>query len=170
MGLPAVAAGRLFQIGIIVPDLEQALAAYSHVMGLGPWIGFHFTPENVQDFIYRGRPADYSLDIALTGDGPQVELIQVRGENTLYHEWIEVHGYGIQHLAVRIDDGDDFAAANQELLDAGYEALQSGHGWGRDGDGAFAYFDTRADLGFLLELLQVPRRRPDPAFVWPPAS
>lgn len=164
--LPVVAGGTLFQIGMVVPDLERAVARFTETLGLGPWIGFHFSPENVQDFTYRGRPADYSMDVALTGEGPQLELIQVHGERTLYHEWIDEHGYGVQHLATRVDS---HAAAMQQLLGAGYELLQSGHGYGADGDGGFAYFDTRAELGVILEVLEVPRVRRDPDYTWPRA-
>lgn len=162
----ALPAGALFQIGILVPDLRKALATYSETFGLGPWIGYHFTPETVRDFTYRGRPADYSVEIAMTGSGPQVELLQVHGENSLYQEWIDRHGYGIQHLGARVEDG---TAATEELVAAGYEVIQSGHGYGLDGDGAFTYFDTLADLGFILEVIQVPRTRREPDFVWPPA-
>jgi methylmalonyl-CoA/ethylmalonyl-CoA epimerase len=160
--------GRLFQVGIVVPDLRRALARYSQAFNLGPWIGFHFTPDNVQDFTYRGKPAEYSIEIALTtGDSPQVELVQVHGAPSLYGEWIAVHGYGIQHLGSRVDD---IEAVTAELVATGYEVLQSGHGYGLEGDGAFAYFDTMDDLGFILECIQVPRTRRQPDFVWPPSS
>lgn len=164
---PLLSAGQLMQIGIVVADMEAALERYSAMFGLGPWIGFRFTPETVKDFTYRGRPAEYSIDIALTGQGPQVELVQVHGERSLYHEWTDVHGYGVQHLGVRVEDVD---AATAAMVDAGYEILQSGHGYGAAGDGAFVYFDTLADLGVIVEAIQVPRDRRQPDFVWPPAS
>lgn len=167
MVLDLLAGGRFVQVGILVPDLHKALDDYTRAFGLGPWIGFHFTRETVQDFTYRGQPVDYSIDIALTGEGPQVELVQVHGEASLYHEWIEAHGYGVQHLGARVDD---IAEARDALLSQGYELLQSGHGYGRDGDGAFAFFDTLADFGFLLEVIQVPKVRRDADFVWPPTG
>jgi len=164
--LELLSGGRLFQIGIVVPDLRKALERYSGAFGLGPWIGFHFTPDNVRDFTYRGRPADYSIEIALTVDpSPQVELVQVHGGGSLYHEWIERHGYGVQHLGVRVDDARAVAA---EMTAAGYEILQSGHGYGADGDGMFVYFDTLADFGIITECIQVPASRRAPDFVWPP--
>jgi len=163
--LELLSRGRLFQIGIVVPDLRKALELYSATFGLGPWIGFHFTPDNVSDFTYRGRPAEYSIEIALTVDpSPQVELVQVHGEQSLYHEWIERHGYGVQHLGVRVDDARAVAA---EMTAAGYEILQSGHGYGADGDGMFVYFDTLADLGVITECIQVPKTRRTPDFVFP---
>lgn len=161
---PALADATIVQIGIVVPDLREGLRIWSSALGLGPWIGFHFTPQTVSEFTYRGKPAEYSIDIAMTGTGPQVELLQVHGENSLYHEWTDVHGYGIQHLGVRVTD---MAPARQRMLDAGYELIQSGHGYGADGDGAFAYFDTVRDFGTIFELIQIPSRRRTPDFTWP---
>jgi hypothetical protein len=51
----------------------------------------------------------------------------------------------------------------------GIEAIQDGAGFGVDGDGAFAYFDTSTTLGMLVEAIQRPTRRTDPDAVRPPA-
>jgi len=162
--LPFLSQSQIVQIGIVVPDMRKGLETWSEALGLGPWIGYHFTPDTVRDFSYRGRPADYSIDIALTSSGPQVELIEVHGEHSLYHEWTGVHGYGIQHLGIRVAD---MAPVRQEMLAAGYELIQAGHGYGAAGDGEFAYFDTVADFGAIFELIQVPQQRREPDFVWP---
>lgn len=103
----------------------------------------------------------------MTGSGPQVELIEVHGDHSLYHEWTAVHGYGIQHLGIRVED---MAPVKEEMLAAGYEILQSGHGYGAGGDGEFVYFDTLADFGTIFELIQIPKQRREPDFVWPPAA
>ena len=44
---------------------------------------------------------------------------------------------------------------------------QTGGGYGLDGDGGYAYFDTVASFGVILELIEVPKRRREPDFVWP---
>ena len=38
-------------------------------------------------------------------------------------------------------------------------------GFSVDGDGAFAYFDTEHDLGYLLEVVQPPKTRREPELV-----
>ena len=157
----------IVQIGIVVADLREGLERWSADLGLGPWIGYHFTPDTVQDFTYRGAPADYSIDIAMTGSGPQVELVEVHGEHSLYHEWTDVHGYGIQHLGIRVAE---MQPVRDEMLAAGYQILQSGHGYGANGDGEFVYFDTLKDFGTIFELIRVPDQRREPDFVWPPAG
>ena len=165
--LPFLAQSSIVQIGIVVPDLREGLERWSADLGLGPWIGYHFTPDTVQDFTYRGAPADYSIDIAMTGSGPQVELVEVHGEHSLYHEWTDAHGYGIQHLGIRVAE---MQPVRDEMLAAGYEILQSGHGYGANGDGEFVYFDTLKDFGTIFELIRVPDQRREPDFVWPPAG
>jgi hypothetical protein len=62
-----------------------------------------------------------------------VELIEVDGEHSLYHEWTDVHGYGIQHLRIRVEE---MAPVREEMLAAGYELIQSGHSYGAAGDGS----------------------------------
>lgn len=156
--------GRPYQIGILVPDLKAALRRYSDLLGLGPWVRYVYRPETVSDFTYRGRPAEFSIEIALTGQSPQIELIEVRGRPSLYHEWIDAHGYGLHHVGVGVGSA---RAAIEEMAGAGYEVLQSGHGYGLDGDGGFAYFDTARELGIIVEAIEIPKRRRPPDGVWP---
>jgi len=81
--------------------------------------------------------------------------------------WIETRGYGLHHVGVRVESIHELIA---DMVSAGYEILQSGHRYGLDGDGGFAYFDTLDDFGAILEGIEVPRRRRPPDGVWPPTS
>jgi hypothetical protein len=49
----------------------------------------------------------------------------------------------------------------------GYEVIQSGRGYGVEGDGAFAYFSTSDRLATLVELIQLPAQRYPPDGVYP---
>ncbi len=69
---------------------------------------------------------------------------------------METHGEGLHHLAYDVASIDDGIA---EMRDLGYALIQYGAGYGLDGDGAFAYFDTEADLGTIIELRVPPLRR-----------
>jgi methylmalonyl-CoA/ethylmalonyl-CoA epimerase len=48
--------------------------------------------------------------------------------------------------------------------------IQSGRGYGRWGDGGYAYLDTEESLGMILELIEVPRERVPPEREFPPAQ
>jgi hypothetical protein len=59
-------------------------------------------------------------------------------------------------------------AALAEARAAGFTMLMDGAGFGLDGDGHFAYLDTEKDYGFMLELIERPKRRVPPERVYPP--
>jgi methylmalonyl-CoA/ethylmalonyl-CoA epimerase len=54
------------------------------------------------------------------------------------------------------------------MSDAGYPVLQMGTGYGVDGDGGFAYFDTLAATSVVFEAIEVPARRRPPEDIWRP--
>ena len=60
-------------------------------------------------------------------------------------------GRGLHHLGITVESVD---ATIAEMAAAGYPCLQQGYGFGADGSGGFAYFDTEAELGYLLEALE----------------
>ena len=77
----------------------------------------------------------------------------------MYREHLANHGEGLHHVGYFVDD---VQAAIADMAGRGYALLQSGRGFGVDGDGAYAYFDTEADLGCVLEAIQAPRQLPPP--------
>jgi methylmalonyl-CoA/ethylmalonyl-CoA epimerase len=158
-------AGRsVGQVGILVRDLDQALDRYASLWGLGPWTGYEYGPDTVPELTYRGEPGRYAMRIALTGSGPQVELIEPLRGPSIYDEWLGSRPEGVHHLGIYVDSIHD-AIATMDA--AGYSLLQSGAGYGLDGDGGYGYFDTERDFGLVLEAIEVPRRRREPDFTWP---
>lgn len=152
------------QVGILVSDLERALERYSTLWGLGPWSGFAYGPDTVPALTYRGEPGRYSVRIALAGQSPQVELMEPLTGPSIYHEWLESRREGLHHVAVMVASLHEAIGSMQA---AGYDVLQSGSGYGLDGDGGFAYFDTEGDFDIIIEAIEVPSRRRPPDFTWP---
>ncbi len=146
---------RADQIGIIVHDLEVAIERYSRIFACTRWIVYTYGPDNVQDLTFRGGEGHFKMRLALADSDPQVELIQPLEGPSLYHE----HGEGLHHIGMRVPDLDE------GIRERGYPVLQSGRGYGLDGDGGFAYLDTEKDLGVILELIEVPQRRREPEAV-----
>jgi hypothetical protein len=60
----------------------------------------------------------------------------------------------MHHLGYYVDDIDK---AIDAMSAKGHEVVQSGRGFGVDGDGAFAYFDTTAVFGCYMEAILSPR-------------
>lgn len=150
------------QIGILVTDLEEAWARYDALWsGAGPWRVFTYGPHFLPTFSYRGEPATSSMRIALSAGSPQIELIQPLGGGPSVYDG---YGAGFHHVGVLVDSID---GAIDAMARAGYETIQWGAGYGLDGDGGFAYFDTVGDLGIIVEAIEVPKRRRAPELVWP---
>jgi len=143
--------GRPFQIGILVADVDAAVAKHEAILGPQEWIRVENGPENLHGLHYRGEPADFWMRLALTGSDPQLELLQPLDGPSILAEWLERRGEGLHHVAVLVESLDDTIAA---MADAGYACLQHGYGFGADGSGGFAYFDTEAALGYLVEALE----------------
>jgi len=153
------------QIGIVVRDLERAMDTYSSMFpALAPWQGWTYGPETLTSSTLRGEEGQFSMRLALAGSGPQIELIEPVAGPSIYREWLDQRGEGLHHVGSWVASLHDGMA---RLQDAGYELLQSGVGFGQDGTGGFAYFDTITDLGVILEVIEVPRRRRSPEFTWP---
>ena len=87
---------------------------------------------------YRGRPGPYRVTIAISPTTPQIELVQPREGPSIYDEWLAERGEGLHHLGFWVDSLTEAAA---EFAASGYEAIQTGAGYGLDGDGGYAYFD-----------------------------
>lgn len=153
------------QVAFVVEDLERTVDNYYRSLGIGPWHFYTYGKPLVRKMNYRGAPADYEMRVALSYFGPmRVELIQPTRGPSIYEEFIEKHGYGVQHFGVLVADME---RALVHAADAGYPMIMDGSGFGRDGDGHYAYIDTENDLGVVYELIQRPAGRVPPDKIFP---
>lgn len=149
------------QVGVLVPDLEQAIRKYQELFGIRRWVLYTYDSNIVKEMTYKGRSSPYAMRIALSDDveNMQVELIQpVRGPS-IYHDAIAKRGYGFHHFGVRCEDVE---ATKKELAAAGFPAVQEGKNFSPSGGGHYAYIDTETALGYMIELRQPMTDR------WPP--
>ena len=154
------------QIAVIVEDLDKAVETYWNMLGIGPWTFYTYGKPLIKSASYRGQPADFTMRIALASLGSLgIELIEMVRAPTIYHDWVEAHGYGQHHVGILVED---MGAALAEAREAGLAVIQEGTGFGLDGDGHFAYLDTEDALGMLVELIEVPKRRVAPDKIYPP--
>jgi methylmalonyl-CoA/ethylmalonyl-CoA epimerase len=149
--IPQLSGRRPFQIAVVVRDLDEAVARVQRMFGIDDWVRVVNGPQNLHGLHYRMQPAEYSMRLALAGSDPQVELLQPLEGPSIFAEWLERRGEGLHHLGYLVDSVDETIA---EMTAAGYVCLQHGYGFGRDGSGAFAYFDTEAELGYIVEAIE----------------
>jgi catechol 2,3-dioxygenase-like lactoylglutathione lyase family enzyme len=143
------------QVGIVVADLDAAVAAQSALCGCSPadWRLDVFGPESVEELTVRGVPAEFSMRLAFHGSAPELELIQPLAGPSIYAEWLARHGDGLHHLAIAVTSLSEATAAMER---AGFATLQAGRGFAPAGRGGFAYYDTTAALGYVLEAVELP--------------
>jgi hypothetical protein len=153
------------QVCVVVRDLRQAMQRYVEILGTGPWRVYTYGPRLVRRGFYRGQPAAYEIYLAFC-QTPSImlELIEPRQGPTIHHEFLEKNGEGIHHFGVFIPKLDDGIA---QARAAGFDVLMSGHGTGVTDDGGFAYLDTEATLGTLVELIEAPTVRHAPEEIYP---
>lgn len=104
---------------------------------------------------YLGAPAEFSVRLALSDSSPQLELIQPLEGAGFHRDWLDRVGEGLHHVGVVVDSVPDTV---ERMSAAGYKMVQAGSGFGVDGDGVYAYFDTRENLGIYVEAVDPPRR------------
>ncbi|WP_410218853.1 VOC family protein [Paracoccus sp. (in: a-proteobacteria)] len=141
--------GPIRQLGFVVPDIEQAMAHWSNVMGVGP---FFYNPHvPIEDYRFDGQSHQPHNSVALANAGyVQVELIQCRNDvPSCYKEFTDAGHQGLQHTAYWTEDYDrDLEVMQQQ----GFAVRMSG----KVGEnGRFAYFDREAHPGTCIELSEV---------------
>jgi methylmalonyl-CoA/ethylmalonyl-CoA epimerase len=163
-GIEAFAGRSIFQIAFVVGDLEQALARHSALLPAGGWRCWTFGSRDHERCEYRGRPAEFSCRLALNDQTPQLELIQPLTGASTYRDWLHERGEGPHHVGIVVDSVADAAA---QAVRAGLEVVQSGAGIGGHRDGAWAYIDTSAALGLMVEAVELATEMPPAEFTWP---
>jgi methylmalonyl-CoA/ethylmalonyl-CoA epimerase len=153
------------QVGFVVKDLEATVENWTKLFGVGPWQFYTYEKPLLKKMSYQGKPVEYRMRLALANVGSlRIELIQPLEGDTVYADFVREHGYGMHHFGLLTDDME---ASLAEAREAGLAMTMDGSGFGKDGDGHYAYLDTEAALGTTLELIQRPKARVPPEKSWP---
>jgi methylmalonyl-CoA/ethylmalonyl-CoA epimerase len=138
---------HVHQIGVIVRDMDEAVALYEG-LGIGPFESPK-GPAPIFDRQVHGKPApDVKNRISMAQMGAvQLELVQPVSGKSLQMEFLEKRGEGVNHLAFLVDDLDGEVA---KLAQKGFRVISSG----KTAMSAFAYLDTDKVGGVIFELIQ----------------
>ena len=156
---------QVFQVCVVVKDIQKSVEQYWNIFGIGPWQIHTFQPPDLFDTTLRGKPEPYTMKIAAAQIGNiQWELIQPLSGRSSYHEFLEEKGEGLHHVAVMVQDFDKTVAA---LEKQGIGTMMSG----KYRESTYAYLDTGPALGFITEILKMPPgfEMPKPDAVYPPS-
>jgi hypothetical protein len=141
--------GGIIQMAYTTPDIEQSMRELTAKLGIGPWyVAGPFVPP---EGIYRGRPTDMRLTLAVAFNGHMmVEFIQQHDDQpSVYQEYIAERGYGFHHWAIATRDLD---GEIERYRREGYEVAFSD----RSPRGVrIAYMDMGRALPGMLEIIEV---------------
>lgn len=134
---------RTYQIAVVVDDLEAARAHYERA-GIGPFVEGP-SARAVSRRVY-GQDADVEVRGLLAQMGPlELELLQPTRGASIQREALDAKGEHALHVCAYTDDLDAEIAG---MAEAGFPVISEGV---LEDGGRFAYFDTRAVGGLILE-------------------
>lgn len=142
-----VRANRIIQNCWIVRDVEESATKWNKVFGVGPF--YLFRDVQVEDLLYRGKPAGLCFDVAIAQAGDiQIELItQTSDGPSAYRDLVAEGQEGFHHVGIF---AENYIAELAEYDRQGFDRVNEG----RVGDMRYAYIDTSPALGFMVELLE----------------
>jgi methylmalonyl-CoA/ethylmalonyl-CoA epimerase len=137
------------QIAVVVRDMEKSLKAYTEDLGWGPWSVFDYKPPLLHDTKVRGEPVEFRMIGAETHVGDLgFELIQPVSGPSIYQEYLDTHGEGVQHIACMKHSVAESGQMKEHWAERGAEVLMSG----RIGETIeFYYLDTGPIIKWVLE-------------------
>lgn len=150
--------GKLIEICFVTTDHRRTMKGLVR-LGIGPWRVYTFDSATVTERTYRGEAADFAIKVCFADVGDlAVEIMQPLYGPSIFQEFLDNHGEGIQHVA--FDCGE--APWQDRIADfarRGFPLVQSGRF--QDAN-AFAFFDTEKATGTTFETYSIPE-----GFVWP---
>lgn len=139
---------KILQLNIVVRDIERSIGNFE-AYGVGPWIRDDGTSKNLSNRKVNGELRDYEFYAAFAAIGDvEIELIQPIDEKSDYARFLKEHGEGVHHIAIQ----ENRNTLREILTKRGIPVIQSGH-WA--GFGGYTYYDTREDLGLILETYDI---------------
>jgi peroxiredoxin len=143
---------KVTHIAFVIRD-PKPVSAYWTRLGFPEMPVAHASPR--AGSTYHGRPLMLPFDVGWHRySKPTFEwIIPPQDPLNCYADALALHGEGVHHLGLPVDDLEQAVAAYGKL---GHGVLQSG-GWGQDGQkgsGRYAYMDTEAIGGVTAELIR----------------
>jgi hypothetical protein len=138
--------------GAVVRDIPS-VSAYWQKLGFPAIPIEHATPRT--DMRYQSKPLWFYFDVGFQRMNPQFAIEWISAPATppnIYADYLKLHGEGIQHIGMPVDDLSKTVATYGKL---GYSVWQAG-AWGDVGkkdSGQYDYMETNSIGGISVELI-----------------
>ena len=143
--------GDCLQVGVVVKDLDRAMAVLSEALGIGPFRTLDWPPADRPDLerCYHGKPGSFTARMAFAHLGSvELEIIQPLQGDRIWADFLRERGEGIHHLKFNVAELKPFV---ERLAEHGIGVSQNGAGL-RPGT-QWAYADVERQVGFSIELM-----------------
>ena len=140
--------GEIFHLGIVVNNLESAVAVYEKELGYGPFEiadGSFFDDKMINGEIGPGLP----MKTATYRSGTyEIELIEPTGPS-VYKEFLDKNGPGVHHVILKTDEKYEDVLEMARRVSGRPPKLELKF---PDGTPICAYADLQKEAGILLEI------------------
>ena len=138
--------GDFYQVGVVVRNIEQGMAHYRDLLGLGPFMRI----DTNYQARYRGWTGTIANRNAFTRWGKlYLEMVEPGLGEGNAKEWLNTRGEGIFHLGYATDDLNQRPGG----VEVCFETLGAQTA---DGRSAVIHLDTVDQLGYFVELSDRP--------------
>ncbi len=141
----------VFQNAWVVDDFEAAAMKWVDIFNIGPFFYGEYGPGDIVEVSYREQPGEIQMLAGIAQAGPiQIELIQplTDGPNC-YRDTVKKGETKFHHVCVWTDDLDADLTYYKEK-----GCVTANRGTVSALDLGFAYVDTHAELGCMIEILE----------------
>ena len=139
---------RIMQIGVVVKNIEDAVQAWSLLLGVAPPEIIITDPLELTHAEYKHQPTPARAKLAFFKLGQlDLELIEPIGGPSTWRDQLDGHGPSLHHIAFEVKGMADHIA---KLTDHGLPLMQRGEYSG----GRYAYMDGQDRMGAVVELLE----------------
>jgi methylmalonyl-CoA/ethylmalonyl-CoA epimerase len=158
-------------ICVVTGDIDRAVRVWADRYKVGPWSVHTFDSSQISARV-DGLSAEFGIRVGYCqfGPGTRIELIQPLDDRSPYARSLADHG-GADHLHhLRLDVGE-YGSGLEELTGLGLRESLSAVFAGDDTtvNATAKYLSTESDLGFVVEIADVPAgfRPPAPDYIYP---
>lgn len=159
-------------ICVVTRDIDRAVRAWADRYGVGPW-SLYTKDESNMAAVVDGVATAFAMRVALCRVSPtfRLELIEPLDDRSPYAASLGEHGGvdHVHHVRFEVDDYDDAAErldglGLSRMLDAEFAGAP-----GVESRFVGTYYDTRDDLGLVVEIGHMPGgfAMPEPERVYP---
>ncbi len=148
--LPSFISKRYDQVAFVVDDLDEACERYSKLLGLSNWNVWTDLAKGQSRKLYYGEPEEFQFSCAYAFSGEVlVELCRHDGGRSVYKDWLDTRGPGLNHIGFRLENDEEFEEAAWVFESQGAPFAMGGE---LDGAGRWSYFNTVDLIGVYTEI------------------